>query len=163
LEGYAEIYVMNADGSGRTRLTNNNYTDEGSKWSADGAKIVFASGRNKREDDPPVGEWGNYEIYVMNADGSGQTRLTNNNAGDIIYGSAWQSLGKKTATLTLQSSTTNTMVDTPFNLKANLSAPKSGTVTLHWSINGSGFNYRHNETMTSGVIDRAFEASTPGT
>jgi len=151
-DGNYEIYVMNADGSGQTRLTNNNYDDAHNSWSPDGTKIAFLSDRD-----------GNYEIYVMNADGSGQTRLTNNNAGDVIYGSAWQSLGKKTATLTLQSSTTNTMVDTPFNLKANLSAPKSGTVTLHWSINNSGFIYRRNETMTSGVIDRAFEASTPGT
>ena len=36
-------------------------------WSPDGAKIAFKSDRD-----------GNWEIYVMNADGSGQTRLTNN-------------------------------------------------------------------------------------
>jgi Tol biopolymer transport system component len=40
-------------------------------WSPDGTKIVFVSTRD-----------GNYEIYVMNADGSGQMRLTNNNDGD---------------------------------------------------------------------------------
>ena len=36
-----------------------------------GSKIVFASNRD-----------GNFEIYVMNADGSGQTRLTNNANSD---------------------------------------------------------------------------------
>jgi hypothetical protein len=38
-------------------------------WPADGQKVLFISTRN-----------GNSEIYVMNIDGSGQTRLTNNNA-----------------------------------------------------------------------------------
>ena len=41
-------------------------------WSPDGARIAFVSRRD-----------GNYEIYVMNADGSGQTRLTNNSAWDL--------------------------------------------------------------------------------
>jgi dipeptidyl aminopeptidase/acylaminoacyl peptidase len=129
---------------------NNNASDGDPDWSPDGIKIAFNSNRD-----------GNYEVYVMNANGSEQTRLTNNGAFD--YEPSWQSLSKQTATLTLQSSTTNTIVDTSFNLKATLSAPKSGTVTLNWSINGSGFIYRRNETMTNGVFDKAFSASSPGT
>ena len=39
--------------------------------SPDATRIVFTSKRD-----------GNNEIYVMNADGSGQTRLTNNSAAD---------------------------------------------------------------------------------
>ncbi|MDQ2806829.1 MAG: protein kinase [Chloroflexota bacterium] len=68
-DGNAEIYVMNADGSGQTRLTNNPAIDWEPAWSPDGQHIVFTSRRD-----------GNFEIYVMNADGSGQTRLTNNAA-----------------------------------------------------------------------------------
>jgi Tol biopolymer transport system component len=66
-----EIFSMNGDGSGVTRLTNNTSDDELPMWSPDGSKIAFASGRD-----------GNFEIYVMNADGSGQTRLTNNPSVD---------------------------------------------------------------------------------
>ncbi|MEJ7862326.1 MAG: Calx-beta domain-containing protein, partial [Pyrinomonadaceae bacterium] len=75
------IYVMNADGSGQTRLTNNAGVNVYPAFSPDGSKIAFASARD-----------GNAEIYVMNADGSGQTRLTNNAAGD--YHPAWQPIGK---------------------------------------------------------------------
>jgi TolB protein len=43
-------------------------------WSPDGAKIVFSTNRDG---------FFNFEIYVMKADGSGQTRLTNNPSVDI--------------------------------------------------------------------------------
>jgi hypothetical protein len=73
-DGNAEIYVMDADGSDQTRLTNNfeQMDDNHPAWSADGSKIAFVSNRDGYQP----------EIYVMNADGSNQTRLTNNQAGD---------------------------------------------------------------------------------
>ena len=63
---------MNSDGSGKTNLTSsltNSIYDPA--WSPDGQKIAFLSYVN-----------GNYEIYVMNADGSNVLRLTENNASD---------------------------------------------------------------------------------
>jgi Tol biopolymer transport system component len=83
-DGNWEIYVMNADGSSQTNLTNNPALDSGAAWSPDGSRIAFYSDRD-----------GNYEIYVMNADGSGQTRLTNNPAVDNIP--AWSPDGSKIA------------------------------------------------------------------
>lgn len=62
-DGNWEIYVMNADGSGLARLTNNSVVDLNPAWSPDGTKIVFDRSRDG--------------IYVMNADGTGQARLTN--------------------------------------------------------------------------------------
>jgi TolB protein len=77
-----DIYVMNADGSNRTRLT----TLGGfwPTWSPDGLKIAFLSTRD-----------GNYEIYVMNADGSGQTNITNHPMDDSYP--AWSPDGSKIA------------------------------------------------------------------
>jgi TolB protein len=37
-----EIYVMNANGSGQTRLTKSPGADEVPRWSPDGERIVFA-------------------------------------------------------------------------------------------------------------------------
>jgi hypothetical protein len=70
-DGNAEIYTMNADGAGQTRLTNSSAADEAATWSADGRQLAFASNRD-----------GDYDIYVMNMDGSGQASLTNNTADD---------------------------------------------------------------------------------
>ncbi len=108
IPGTSDIYVINSDGSGRTRLTVSGdafyptWSPRGDEialardphgeginifkmksdgtdvvnnkhpaWSPDRSKIAFTSYRD-----------GDSEIYVMNSDGSNQTRLTNNTAWD---------------------------------------------------------------------------------
>jgi len=66
----ADILVINADGSGQTKLTDDPGNDWDPCWSPDGSKIAFITDRD-----------GNNEIYVMNAAGSNQMNLTNS-AGD---------------------------------------------------------------------------------
>jgi Tol biopolymer transport system component len=64
-----EIYVMNADGSGQTNLTQSSASDFAPSWSPDRQRIAFD--RNLGTYNAP--DW---EIFVMNADGGGQSRLT---------------------------------------------------------------------------------------
>lgn len=74
------IYVMNADGSGRTLLA----AGDDPVWSPDSTRIAFHTERQ-----------GNVDIYVMNADGSGQNNLTNHPARD--WGAAWAPDGQQIA------------------------------------------------------------------
>ena len=62
--GPGDIFVMNPDGSGQTNLTNTPAPDEHPDWSPDGQKIAFGS---------YAGSGSNWEIVVMDADGSNAT------------------------------------------------------------------------------------------
>lgn len=69
-----EIYKMNIDGTGLVNITNysigsynSKYHDFNPVFSPNGERICFVTLRNN----------GDYEIYIMNSDGSGQTNLTN--------------------------------------------------------------------------------------
>jgi serine/threonine-protein kinase len=66
VEGNRDIYVMNKDGSGITRLTDDPREDVYPTWSPDGRQIAFMSRR----------ESGINEIFIMNDDGTGQRIIT---------------------------------------------------------------------------------------
>ena len=67
-----DIYVMNADGTGQTRLTTDSADDCNAEWSPDGSKIIFQSLRN--------GVY--YQVYSMNANGSSQLNVSNGATAD---------------------------------------------------------------------------------
>ena len=91
--GSGGIWVMNADGSGQHQLSGCGPTDPspcaagddwGPTWSPDGRKIVFL------RDLQALGI-ADRPVFVMNADGSGQHRIT---TAPIIPGvPAWQPRG----------------------------------------------------------------------
>ena len=82
--GNHDVFLMDIDGGNQVRLTTSLAYDDQPKWSPDGSKIAFMSGRD-----------GNLEIYTMNADGSAQTRITNNPLADGFP--AWSHDGTKIA------------------------------------------------------------------
>lgn len=78
-DGNPEVYTTNPDGTQQVRLTTNPGSsdlpsDFWPSWSADGAKIVYTSDR--------IGG-GNLDVWTMNPDGTGQSRITTNPAGDL--------------------------------------------------------------------------------
>jgi TolB protein len=62
--GNAEIFTVGPDGSALTNLTNNPGWDGYPAWSPDGAQIAFS-----------INDGVEFDLYVMNADGSGKRRL----------------------------------------------------------------------------------------
>lgn len=60
-----DIWEMDPDGEHKTRLTEDHANDYDPAYAPDGSRIIFASKRS-----------GCYELYVMERDGSGETRLT---------------------------------------------------------------------------------------
>lgn len=88
-----EIYTIHPDGSNLRRLTTNNADDQGAVISPDRTKIAFKTNRDDCNASGSCG--GNYNIYVMNSDGTNPTRLTDDPAHD--QGPSWSPDGSKIA------------------------------------------------------------------
>ncbi|HWN09465.1 MAG TPA: hypothetical protein VNO50_09410 [Pyrinomonadaceae bacterium] len=69
---------MFADDTALTRLTSNSFNDDHPRWSPDGTKILFQSDHDNLETRNGL----NYQIYVMNANGTNQVILSNSVAAD---------------------------------------------------------------------------------
>jgi Tol biopolymer transport system component len=83
-----DIYVVNTDGTGLKRLTNDPHLEDGPTWSPDGRRIAYAHWPSNR-----TGA-GN-TIWVMNADGTGKKQLTR---GDVSGNAPeWSPDGKQIA------------------------------------------------------------------
>jgi Tol biopolymer transport system component len=63
MDGDNEIYLLTANEL--RKLTDNSWSDEYPRWSPDGTRIAFTANHH-----------GNFDIYVMNADGSGLIEIT---------------------------------------------------------------------------------------
>jgi TolB protein len=79
-----DIYVVNADGTGRQRLTRNPAEEFSPAWSPDGTKIAFSRFTESH-----------FQIFVMNTDGTGATQLTFGDAA--ATGAAWSPDGSRIA------------------------------------------------------------------
>lgn len=76
----SDVYVMNADGSDTTRLSNvaGSQSSSDATWSPDGSQIAFRV----------IGGTGHADIFVMNANGANPVNLTNSTFDN--YGPNWR-------------------------------------------------------------------------
>lgn len=81
-----DIYVMEADGSGREQLTQDIDNEEEPAWSPDGDEIAFTRRSVPRAD-----------IYVIKVDGSGQRKLPKPTANASVYEADWSPDGTRVA------------------------------------------------------------------
>jgi Tol biopolymer transport system component len=66
--GNYNIFTINVDGTGETRLTSTGYAQGLANWSHDGDRIVYVVAAIDNE--------GKYDMYVMNADGASNHNVT---------------------------------------------------------------------------------------
>jgi Tol biopolymer transport system component len=95
-----DMYIMNADGSGVTRLTSGagiNFDPMAVNVAGMGLLILFSSNRDNLS---ATGSSG-FELYSMKLDGSGIMRVTNNTLYDAFSGE-WYERGSSTAQRTAQ-------------------------------------------------------------
>jgi dipeptidyl aminopeptidase/acylaminoacyl peptidase len=101
-DGDLDIYSMNADGSGVRRLTSELGYDGGAFWSADGKKIVYRAYHPKTPEE--IADYkallarnlirpANFELWVMDADGSHKRQITHNGAAN--FAPFWHPDGKR--------------------------------------------------------------------
>jgi Tol biopolymer transport system component len=80
---------MNADGSGKRRITATRPHETNPVFSPDGTRIAFTSDRdNRRLSKERLGR--GFELYTMALDGSGIVRVTTNRRPDLFPD--WQPL-----------------------------------------------------------------------
>ena len=101
--GTSQVWLMNADGSNQRQLTfDSQPKDQVPDWSPNGSKIAYLADTHGIAD--MGNSWG--DIWVMNADGSGQHPIT---SGATYYGTAWSPDGSRIATLDFPSRTVYTV------------------------------------------------------
>jgi hypothetical protein len=87
--GNADIYVMNADGTGINNLTNTPDADDRYvSWSPDGAKLVFHSNRNSQ--DSTI-----YRLYIYDFEDESLTPVTEEGISEL--GADWSPDGRRIA------------------------------------------------------------------
>jgi TolB protein len=72
LSGRPDLFVMNANGRGRTRITSTPVPERDPSWSPDGTGLVYAARTAAGEP---------FRIFVASADGSSREQLTSQKAG----------------------------------------------------------------------------------
>lgn len=142
-----DIFTINSDGTDRRNLTGETVGSNTTPvWSPDGTKIAFTTNRN-----------GNYEVYVMNADGSGVKNLTRNPADDSSP--TWSSDGSRIAFLTerhVSNSEIYTMNIDGSGQKNLTNTPMADERRPVWSPDGTKIAFARNYDLKMRPVDKLY-------
>ena len=170
-DGNPEIYTVDWDGSNQLRITNDSGPNGAPAWSPNGMKIAYLYTANLGSD-----------LFVVNADGSGQTRLTGVGSSLSVgsfswspdsvhlaysYGRGWSDIGIASASTAQQSNGAAVFGPCPF--PRNISGPAWSPDGIHLAVyyaEGIGLmqvNGCEITPLTSSNEDRLFRWSPDGT
>ena len=79
-DGKFDLFTVKLDGSELKRLTWDTENNESPTWSPDGRYLMFASNRKIELEGTTVA--GRYHLFMMEANGTNQTLITKESAGD---------------------------------------------------------------------------------
>ena len=106
------------------KILDSSAKDYGGYWSPDGAKVAFFSNRS-----------GNYDIWIMNVDGSGLTQLTTDAADDLYP--TWSPDGRKIAFLSSRSGEVSVWtMNSDSSAQEQITAGGNGDWGTDWSPDG---------------------------
>lgn len=123
------IFLINPDGTGIRRLTTGSANEENAQpvWSPDRSKIAFVSNRENNE----------FEIYVMDANGSNQRRVTPGEQG-FDHSPAWSPDGTRLVYVADRNSGNNLkMIDLDGRNLRTLTAEAGEYARPAWSPDGT--------------------------
>tara|TARA_Y100000590_G_scaffold233156_1_gene262642 strand:+ start:35647 stop:36654 length:1008 start_codon:yes stop_codon:yes gene_type:complete len=134
-DGNWEIYVMNADGSSKKNITNNEALDSHPSWSSKDSRIVFSSDRD-----------GDREIFVVDSDGSNIEQLTDNQYTDHMP--AWSPDGSKIAFVSdREDRPTLWVMESDGSNPVNLTPKQVNIRWPAWSPDSTRIVYEHNSAI----------------
>ena len=146
------IYRMNADGYGQTRLTDTPVLNFSPSWSPDGNKILFTNNAN-------YGAPG--EVWAMNADGSGETNLTNvgSDDGEDLYMMRLAPEGPKNVPVKLTKNTPPNPGEAPYMYDFTPDWSPDGTQIIFASDRSGGFEVYRMKAAPEGANNRPVNLS----
>ena len=144
----SDVWIMNADGTGRTRVTTEPSPDGDPTWSPDGSRIAFGSNLN-----------GGFDIWMVNLDGTGRTKITDDVVTD--YDPAWSPDGMRIAFSSTSSGRISVM-----NIDGTgrhlVSAPGGESRRPNWSPDATKIVYDRSSVVETVSPDGSGVTAVPG-
>jgi Tol biopolymer transport system component len=149
---FQHLYTINPDGTGKTEIVNSQTEIHYPSWSPDGTKIAFSR---------TVFPSQNFQIFVVNADGSNVLQLTNTGSN---YGTEWSPDGTKIAFTSARTGNNDIWVMNPDGTNQTNLTPNTPAADIEptWSPDGSkmAFTSLRDFPNITGNISRGFEIYT---
>lgn len=144
----AEVHIINADGTDDRTLTQNQAQEYGATWSPDDQQIAFGSKRD-----------GNWQIYLMNADGTNQHPLATSAPGSAPV---WSADGKWLTLTSDRDGYDNIYSLTPDGQEQrNLTNSTSVNSNSNWSPDGNKIAFWSERDGTANIFVMDRDGSNP--